>query len=281
MIYKKLNNELKDDSLELREHEFGGYYWTAKIKPEEEICFVKDIQRLNLLFFTILLFQLLTPASQANVEPPPIRKEMIKEFREENFSNLRYTMLEAEKILQDFQKPIFEKIEVELSDSLRSYLIKNYTSKMIDHHILQDFLKAKVLSEAQKNIEDNERNIKSLILIASSQLDPKYPVLGGNLPSSLTVKNSMRADDVRQRFINLEKVVMLQEQELKKIRESHETLVACIKILSYLVTIFQIGKVTFLIFVSPSGREKVRKLKGFILKKGKKVYVALMEKESP
>jgi hypothetical protein len=47
----------KEKEWEIKENEFSGYYAVPKIAASEEICFVKDIQKVQLILFMMVFLQ--------------------------------------------------------------------------------------------------------------------------------------------------------------------------------------------------------------------------------
>lgn len=275
----------------LGESEFAGYYGTRKIKPSEEVCFVKDVQKVQLLFFLIIVFHLNLSPSYGEIEKIPIPQTVVDRFREKTYLNHRYTRAEARKFLEELHIPIVRELKAELHELTRISLRNEYVQEMIKQHVLRKMTEEQILESAKNSILDNDRNIKSLILVASGQMDPfgrfKPKAPSGNLPPFLMLKNplflrvkrlELAVENFEERLADVEKLVLFQEDKINALRQDQETLISWIKLGGYLVTIFQIGKGTYILFLSPWGREKVREWKVVFFQKGEKLCLVLLEK---
>jgi len=273
----------------LMENEFAGYYGTRKIDPSEEICFIKDAQRVQLLFLMIILLQFSISPAYAEA-PIPIPQTVVDRFREKTYLNHRYTRAETRAFLEQLHLPIIKQLKLELHELTKDALKKRYTQDAINQHILQKVIEEEVVKGAQKSILENDRNIKSLILTVSSQMDPfgrfRKPS-HGNLPPFITLKDplalrvnrlELALENAEERLANSEKLLLFQQDKIDVLQEEQETLISSIKLIGYGILIFQISKGTYLLFLSPYGREKIRKWKVVFFQKGEKICLSLLEK---
>jgi hypothetical protein len=283
----------KEKEWEIKENEFSGYYAVPKIAASEEICFVKDIQKVQLILFMMVFLQCSLSPSYAK-QDVPIPQTVVDSFRKKTFSNHRFTQAEARKYIAETLEPIVVELKEELHNVTKDYLKREYAQNAITYEILQDMMKEQVLKSAKKSILDNDRNIKSLILVASSQINPYLPFKAGKikapsgrLPSCLPLKDPLalrvqrlefELHGMEERLGDIEKLLLFQHDEIIAFKRDQETLIAWLKLSGCIITIFQVGKGTTQFFLSPWGREKIKKSKIFFFQKGEKICLVLLEK---
>jgi hypothetical protein len=279
-------NQKIEDQWELKENDFAGFYAVPKRKSSEEICFVKDIQRVQLILFFILFLQC-SPSPSFAKQDVPIPKTVIERFRKKTYLNQRFTEEEARKYIAETLEPIVVELKAELRKETKDYLKRDYAQKAITSHILDNMMHQKVLESA-------ERKIENLILVASSQIDPYLPFKAGKIkapsgrvslflplkdPLALRVKRlELEQQRAEERLGDIEKLLLFQHDEILALKKDQEILIAWLKLSGSIVIIFQVGKGTAQFFLSPWGKEKIKKLKILFFQKGEKICLVLLEK---
>jgi molybdopterin converting factor small subunit len=284
---KRMAEEENLQKYELKYYEFAGYAWVKKIETQDEVCFVKDFKSLQAFLFLICFFQLSIPLVHAKIDVP-VPQTIVDNFRRK--SGFRYTRHQAEEYIKKAQQPILEELEKELHRLNQEYLAAKYpkpcVQDVINYHMVQTSMIDKVLKEGEKSILENDRNIKSLILTVSSQMDPFGRFKSGhgvNFLSFNTQKQdrfftlALRIEGLEKRLRNVEELVLFQEQKLNNLNQEQQKLISSIKLGTYVVLLFQIGKVTHFYFSSDWTKEKLKNAKIFFWKKGETFF--LLEKE--